>query len=95
MTNSPVDPQTQMPMVEITKVNRKTGDPERVFSPGTEAQRYDIAGTIKYIGRNKPGVAESDPSWTITKYDLTDSSNVLVTVAVDAVWTNRLTEAYT
>lgn len=88
------DPLTGTPLVELTTVNRKTGDPERMFTDGTSAERYDVAGTTKYVGSNKPGVAESDPSWLITKYDLSNASNMIVTVAVDAVWANRLTESY-
>lgn len=89
------DPTTSLPLTELATVNRKTGDPERAFTPGSEAKRFDIGGSVKYIGTNKPGVDEGSATWLITKYDFTDPNNIIVTVATDAIWTNRASESYT
>lgn len=67
----------------------------KVTTEGAVTERYDLSNSdIIYTGTATVGTAESAASWTITKYDLTDESNSSGKVALNAIWSDRLTETY-
>jgi hypothetical protein len=55
--------------------------------------RSATAGGFSYIGQAEVGSAESDPVWKITRISIIEPVGV-TTVAVNASWTNRLSEVY-
>lgn len=57
--------------------------------------RYDYSSsTTIYVGQARPGTASSEALWTITKYDLGDSSDASGLIAENAVWDDRASEVY-
>jgi hypothetical protein len=59
---------------------------------GGGAVRADTQGGFSYLGVAVAGAAESSPVWTITR--ISTSSPVVVAVAADVAWDDRLTEVY-
>lgn len=61
---------------------------------GEKTERYDIQGTIIYVGEALIGTAEATITWTITKYNLTDLTQGSGKVVLGAAWTTRASEVY-
>lgn len=59
----------------------------------TERYDYSDATTI-YVGSAIVGTGEGSTGWTISKYDLTDTSNASGKIAIDVSWTNRLSGTF-
>lgn len=75
--------------------NPGTGVWEKQTSSSNVSERYDYSNSNTiYTATAAIGTADSDPDWTITKYDLTDSSDASGKVAYSAVWDDRTTETY-
>lgn len=59
------------------------------------SERYDYSdATTIYTAEAPVGTTDAQALWTITKYDLTDSSDASGKVATSAVWDDRATEVY-
>lgn len=56
--------------------------------------RFDIEGTIIYVGEALVGTATSAANWTITKYDITDLTAASGKVAVASSWDTRTSGTY-
>lgn len=56
--------------------------------------RYDVEGTIIYVGSAAPGSAESDAVWSVTKFDLTDMTAGSGKVASGITWADRTGATY-
>lgn len=62
---------------------------------GVFIQRYDYSNSSTiYVGTAPKGSLESASVWTITKYDLTDSSDASALTAKNVAWDDRTTETY-
>lgn len=66
------------------------------YNPHTSlAERYDYSSsTTIYTAVGPVGTADNAAGWTITKYDLTDSSDASGKIATAAVWDDRASETY-
>lgn len=59
------------------------------------AERYDYSDSSTIYTATAPvGTLDADETWTIIKYDLTDSSDASGKVAIGVAWTDRATETY-
>lgn len=59
------------------------------------SERYDYDNpNVIYTAFAPVGTADSATSWTIYKYDLTDTNNASGKVAVNTAWTNRTSGVY-
>lgn len=61
---------------------------------GSKTERYDVEGTVVYVGEADMGSSESDAVWTIFKYTLTDMTQASGKVAVNVAWSNRTGVTY-
>jgi hypothetical protein len=60
-----------------------------------QTSRYDYANPpVYYIGANVPGATDASATWTITKYDLTDTSDATGLIAYNTAWTDRASGTY-
>lgn len=58
-------------------------------------ERYDYASsTVIYTAVAPVGTADASTGWTITKYDLSNSSDANGKIATDVSWDNRATGTY-
>jgi hypothetical protein len=60
----------------------------------THLVRADTVGAVNYIGTAPVGTLDSDAAWTITRITLATDGTVAIATAVNAVWSDRLTETY-
>jgi hypothetical protein len=62
---------------------------------GDSISRYDYtdSSTI-YVGNAARGTISSDQGWTITKYDLSDSSDASGLIATNVSWADRAVGTY-
>lgn len=68
---------------------------QRASPSGGLTERYDYANsTTIYTASAGVGTSDSSLGWTITKYDLTDSSDASGKIATDVSWDNRITGSY-
>jgi hypothetical protein len=64
-------------------------------SSETLAERYDYDdSTTIYAGQAPVGTAVGTASWTITKYDLTDSNDASGLIATNVTWSGRTGHTY-
>jgi len=72
-------------------------DGGNLVQEGTEqSERYDYSSsTAIYVGHAPQGSSAASAVWTITKYDLSDSSAASGLIATAAVWNNRASGTYT
>jgi len=58
-------------------------------------ERYDYSSSTSiYVGTALPGVASATASWTITRYNLTDTSDASALRATAVTWTGRAGHSY-
>lgn len=64
-------------------------------TPAIFTERYDYASpTTIYTAAAPVGTADSDPVWTVFKYDLANTANASGKVAYNLAWTNRTSGVY-
>lgn len=66
-----------------------------INSAVTATVRHDYQGSYSYVGRAPQLSSEGANVWKITRIQVLTDGNVLVTQALNASWTNRLTNTYT
>jgi hypothetical protein len=66
-----------------------------VNSAVTATVRHDYQGVYSYVGRAPQLSSEGANVWKITRIQVLTDGNVLITQALSASWTNRLTNTYT
>lgn len=89
------DPENHAKRVNNYVWNSATGAWERAGVAGQQTERYDYSSTSTiYVGSADIGTADASTGWTITKYDLSSSSNASGKVATDVSWNNRATGTY-
>ena len=77
-------------------VRLKTNDSGGLnISQGPVTKRFDTSSsTILYTATAPVGTADSSLGWTITKFDLTNSSDSSGKVATDVSWANKSAGSY-
>jgi len=66
-----------------------------VNSAVTATVRHDYQGVYSYVGRAPQLSSEGANVWKITRIQVLTDGNILITQALSASWTNRLTNTYT
>lgn len=66
-----------------------------VNSSVTATVRHDYQGVYSYVGRAPQLSSEGANVWKITRIQVLTDGNILITQALSASWTNRLTNTYT
>jgi len=87
-----------IPVIEYNNaLYRLQGNSDGTLAVGAKdaIERYDYSSsTTIYVGTAAPGTSASTASWTIYKYDLSDSSNASALKATNTAWTNRTSGSY-
>jgi hypothetical protein len=90
-----IDTATRMKPMFPNELKVKNPDGTYINSTVAVAERYDYDdSTTIYAGQAPVGTAVGTASWTITKYDLTDSNDASGLIATNVTWSGRTGHTY-
>jgi hypothetical protein len=90
LANQSFDPTMRTFLVQLLR----TEDGVNAYLDGTpRTQRYDLQSPVYYIGSAPMDALDTDSTWTITKYDLTNNPYA-AKVVTGVQWANRATASY-
>lgn len=100
LLNESFDEANRLQMVEIAGVNNGVVYTLPIGPKGLETttravtSRYDIQGTIAYVGEASVGSSEVDSVWMITKFDLANMATSSGKVALLSAWSTHSSGTY-